>query len=144
MFSTEPRNRADLADFKNSGVFEGTGTGLAKGKAQLTKDIEGHGGKVVGAVSGKVSHLLIGKEVGTSKLMKAREKKIKVVNVEGLHALMRGEEAEDAEAPSLSAGRSGNGLALRLTMEERETLMGTKRLTDTSTDAPPAKKLRAE
>ena len=129
--------------FVLSGIFDGTGTGLAKGKAQLTKDIEAHGGKVVGAVSGKVTHLLIGREVGASKLTKARERDIKIINVEGLHALMRGEEAPDGVVESLSAGHSGNGLALRLTMEERETLMGTKRLTGPS-DEPEAKRAKTE
>lgn len=44
------------------------------------KLIEEYGGKVAGAISGKTNYLLAGEEAGPSKLAKAKEKNIKIIN----------------------------------------------------------------
>ena len=73
-------------------VLTGTLPRLTRGEAK--EKIEAAGGKVAGSVSKKTSYVVAGEEAG-SKLDKARELKIPVIDEERLLALVRGRDREE-------------------------------------------------
>jgi hypothetical protein len=132
-----------------SGVFEGgLGVGLSAGKDDLREELESFGARVTGSVSKKTSFVVVGAAPGASKLKKARDLGVQVIDEDGLKALLRGEtDLPEAKIEGgLSAGFRGSGLALTMTAEEQAELVGNgnKRLTGPSEEEPEVKKARVE
>ena len=114
-FLQEPHNRALLARLADAGVgqeepveraerstlqgltFVITGT-HASSRKELSTLIERHGGRVAGSVSRSTDFLVAGEAPG-SKLDRARELGVRVIDEPGLHDLM-----ENAPAPDTTAG----------------------------------------
>jgi DNA ligase (NAD+) len=111
-FFTRPANRALVQALKDSGVemtaekkqrstelvgltFVLTGTLPNLTRDDAKQKIEAAGGKVSGSVSKKTSYVVAGEEAG-SKLDKARELKIAVIDEEGLVALLDGKQQPTA------------------------------------------------
>jgi DNA ligase (NAD+) len=106
-FFADPRNRAEVKEMRELGVvweksepaaprgegplsgktFVLTGTleGMTRGEAK--KQIEARGGKVTGTVSKKTHYVVAGADPG-SKLAKARELEVEVLDQPGLEALL--------------------------------------------------------
>jgi BRCT domain type II-containing protein len=102
--------------FVLTGVFPevGGGTGLSLGKDRVTSMIESFGGVVTSAVSGKTNFLLVGAEPGRSKVSKADEKGIPLIDLIALNRLLLGQSTLEATASapppridSFSAGYAG-------------------------------------
>ena len=102
--------------FVLTGVFPevGGGTGLSLGKDRVTSMIESFGGVVTSAVSGKTNFLLVGAEPGRSKVSKADEKGIPLIDLIALNRLLLGQATLEATASapppridSFSAGYAG-------------------------------------
>jgi len=102
--------------FVLTGVFPevGGGTGLSLGKDRVTSMIESFGGVVTSAVSGKTNFLLVGAEPGRSKVSKADEKGIPLIDLIALNRLLLGQATIEATASapppridSFSAGYAG-------------------------------------
>lgn len=111
--------------FVLSGTFVGGGTGLTAGKDDVKAEIGRFGGRVVGSISGKTTHLLVGSEPGASKLQKARIKNLTVIDEAGLKALLCGEDViPDAVIDGLSGGFRGGGMALAMSADEVADLVG--------------------
>ncbi|MFH2049577.1 MAG: NAD-dependent DNA ligase LigA, partial [bacterium] len=77
---------------KSSGILAGktfviTGT-LSQSRGHFKKEIEQHGGKVVGSVSKKTDYLLCGEDAG-SKLDKARSLKIEIIDETQFYDLLK-------------------------------------------------------
>jgi len=108
--------------FVLSGVFDDAALGLSAGKGDVKAKILALGGSVVGSLSKKVTALLVGSEPGAAKLAKAHDIGIRVLDVEGLRALIRGEEVRAAQIDKLSAGFGGKAVARRLTDKAKEAL----------------------
>ena len=132
-----------------SGTFEGgLGVGLSAGKDDLREELESFGARVTGSVSKKTHILVVGAAPGASKVKKARDLGVQVIDEDGLKALLRGEtDLPEAKIEGgLSAGFRGSGLALTMTAEEQAELVGNgnKRLTGPSEEEPEVKKARVE
>lgn len=104
--------------FVLTGVFPeiGGGKGLNLGKDKCKGMIESFGGRVTSAVSGKTNYLVVGKDPGASKVSKAMERSIPLIDVKALQDLMLGKmHTLDAASPpritGFSAGYGGNGHA---------------------------------
>jgi DNA ligase (NAD+) len=69
-------------------VFVLTGTLAGLTRQEATEMIESRGGKVTGSVSGQTDYVVAGAEAG-SKLEKARQLGIAVVDEEGLRRILR-------------------------------------------------------
>jgi DNA ligase (NAD+) len=69
-----------------------TGTLATLTREQATERIEAAGGSVIGSISRKTSYLLAGADAG-SKLAKAQELGVAVIDEDGLQALLEGREA---------------------------------------------------
>ena len=102
--------------FVLTGVFPevGGGTGLSLGKDRVTSMIESFGGVVTSGVSGKTNFLLVGAEPGRSKVSKADEKGIPLIDLIALNRLLLGQATIEATASapppridSFSAGYAG-------------------------------------
>ena len=108
-FFAEPHNRDVIATLRTAGVHWAEGplaraaSGCLAGKTlvltgtlpTLTRDeakalIEGAGGKVAGSVSARTDYVVAGEEAGT-KLVKARELNVRVIDEDGLRQLLAGE-----------------------------------------------------
>lgn len=104
-FLTEPRNRAVIDALRGAGVhwpqsesvsetalsgltFVVTGTIEGMSRDDVTSLIEGHGGRVAASVSRKTDYLVAGSDAGT-KLEKARDLNIQVIDFKELQKLMR-------------------------------------------------------
>ncbi len=96
--------------FVISGIWPdlGGGAGLKIGKERVRARIKQFGGKVTLTISGVTDVLIIGEKLGPKKLIKALEKKVKVIDIDILNHLIWGEltlnevwtlTAPDAEAP---------------------------------------------
>ena len=102
--------------FVLSGVFDvaGSAGGFKRGKDGVQAYIETHGGRVTGSVSKKTDFLVTGHAGGLAKMQHAAALGVRVVDLEGLGCLVRGEAPADAKITSLSAGFGGSGLAKRI------------------------------
>ena len=80
----------------------GGGSGLEVGKQRLKARIEQFGGRVTGAISGVTNVLVIGESPGPKKMVEALEKGVKVIDMEILNHMIRGELSLD-EITSLRA-----------------------------------------
>lgn len=110
---------ADILNGKRfvlTGVFPevGGGTGLSLGKDRVTSMIESFGGVVTSAVSGKTNFLLVGADPGRSKVSKADDKGIPLIDLIALNRLLLGQATLEATATapppridSFSAGYAG-------------------------------------
>ena len=102
--------------FVLTGVFPevGGGTGLVLGKDRTKAMIESFGGRVTSSVSGKTDFLVVGQEPGASKVSKAEERNLPLIDLLSLHRLLMGQQTIEAAAsappPSItnfSAGYAG-------------------------------------
>jgi BRCT domain type II-containing protein len=102
--------------FLATGVFPevGGGTGLALGKDRTKAMIESFGGRVTSSVSGKTNFLVVGQEPGASKVSKAEERNLPLIDLLSLHRLLMGQQTIEAAASapppritSFSAGYAG-------------------------------------
>ena len=105
--------------FVLTGVFPevGGGSGLNLGKDRMTQIIESFGGKVTGSVSGKTNYVVIGRSPGASKVGKAHQRGLPLLDILSLERLIYGrtqlEQIADEPPPrieSFSSGYGGNGL----------------------------------
>jgi len=105
--------------FVLTGVFPevGGGSGLSLGKDRMTQMIESFGGKVTGSVSGKTDYLIVGREPGASKVGKANQRGLPLLDILSLERLLYGRTQFDQlanEPPprieGFSKGYGGNGL----------------------------------
>lgn len=71
--------------FVVSGVFQGFS------REQIKADIENHGGKVSGSVSGKTSYLLAGENMGPEKLKKAEKLGVKIITEQEYQEMLKGQ-----------------------------------------------------
>ncbi|MGY2892127.1 NAD-dependent DNA ligase LigA [Deinococcus sp. UYEF24] len=121
---TDPRTVTLLSQLKAAGLdpqqgqeargellsglnFVITGT-LSRPRDEIKAQIEGQGGRVTGSVTGKTSYLVAGQEAG-SKLTRAEELGVKVLDEPGLDALIEARRAL-AEEPVDQADVSGGEL----------------------------------
>lgn len=76
--------------FVLTGVFPeiGGGTGLNLGKDKMKALISSFGGKVTSSISGKTDVLVVGKTPGYSKVSKARERGIRLMNIEEVRSIV--------------------------------------------------------
>ena len=77
---------------------------MRKGKDAAASLIKAMGGKVASAMSGKTTHLLVGRLPGESKVAAARERGLPLVSWEGLCAFSRGGEMCETEVSEFSRG----------------------------------------
>ena len=112
--------------FVLTGTFPdvGGGSGLKKGKGGVTDFIEQCGGAVKSAVSKKTSYLVASTDdAGASKVGKATELGVPVIDFDGVLALARGgEDVKPAEITGFSNGFGGNSVAARLDVGELDAL----------------------
>jgi len=94
---------APLGDQLAGKTFVITGTLPTLSREQAAALIAAHGGKVTGGVTKKTSYLLAGADPGGSKISKAQEVGVPVLDEEGLRALIGPEVAADAPAAEASA-----------------------------------------
>lgn len=99
-----------------SGLFDlpGAQSGLAKGKDQVETIIAKAGGRVTGSLSGKTTHLLIGRLPGGSKISKAETLGVKVIALPEFLKLLHGANDKDIEAVSTNVPRSKGFGGVRL------------------------------
>jgi len=149
-----PKDSMAGQTFVLTGLFPeiGGGVGLSQGKDRAKKMIQSFGGKVAAAVSGKTDVLVVGKEPGMSKVLKARKSpKISMVSLHDLKLGLERGNLEDGKAKpmmirSFSKGfgqRKGgpNGHALRASKEELAIASGSKR---PALDSKPARVKKGE
>ncbi|MEN9934649.1 MAG: ligase [Chloroflexota bacterium] len=91
--------RVQAGDSLTGKTFVITGTLSSMPRERAEELIKSHGGKVSGSVSKKTSYLLIGAEPGGTKLTKAQEVGVPLLDEAGLLALL-GEDAQRADAPA--------------------------------------------
>lgn len=119
-------NEKKKMSFVLTGTFPdvGGGSGLKKGKGGVTDFIEQCGGEVKSAVSKKTSYLVASTDdAGASKVGKATELGVPVIDFDGVLALARGDEdVKPAEITGFSNGFGGNSLAARLDVGELDAL----------------------
>ena len=86
-----------------TGIFPelGGGRGLAVGKDKVTEMIKNFGGRVTSAVSGKTDILLVGKEPGMSKVLKARDRGITLITLHDMKGVLEGGPELLAQAPKV-------------------------------------------
>jgi DNA ligase (NAD+) len=94
---------APLGDQLAGKTFVITGTLPTLSREQAAALIAAHGGKVTGSVTKKTSYLVAGADPGGSKISKAQEVGVPVLDEEGLRALIGPEVAADAPAVEASA-----------------------------------------
>jgi DNA ligase (NAD+) len=94
---------APLGDQLAGKTFVFTGTLPTLSREQAAALIAAHGGKVTGSVTKKTSYLVAGADPGGSKISKAQEVGVPVLDEEGLRALIGPEVAADAPAVEASA-----------------------------------------
>ena len=70
-------------------TFVLTGTGDSMGRDETKQLIERYGGKVTSAVSGTTGYLVVGDDSGESKIAKAKEKKVKMINEDELFEIIK-------------------------------------------------------
>lgn len=95
----------------------GGGTGLNAGKDRMKEMIESFGGKVTGSVSGKTDYLIVGRDPGASKVGKAHQRGLPLMNILQLQHLLIGqtrlEDVATQPPPRItnySSGYGNNGL----------------------------------
>jgi BRCT domain type II-containing protein len=90
--------------FVLTGLFPelGGGLGLDMGKDRAKALIESFGGRVTSAVSGTTTHLLVGREPGASKVGKAQDRGLPLLDLKGLKDTLDGAIATLAAAPAPS------------------------------------------
>ncbi|KAL7518672.1 hypothetical protein ACHAWX_003482 [Stephanocyclus meneghinianus] len=108
--------------FVLTGIFPevGGGSGLTLGKDRMTQMIESFGGRVTSAVSGATDYVVVGREPGASKVGKAHQRGLPLLDILSLQRLLLGHaqlENIANELPprieSFSSGYGGNGLLTR-------------------------------
>eukprot|EP00804_Cyclotella_cryptica_P018531 CCRYP_004336-RA/>CCRYP_004336-RA protein AED:0.25 eAED:0.25 QI:65/1/1/1/0.75/0.8/5/136/650 len=108
--------------FVLTGIFPevGGGSGLTLGKDRVTQMIESFSGRVTSAVSGATDYLVVGREPGASKVGKAHQRGLPLLDILTLQRLILGQaqlENIANEPPprieSFSSGYGGNGLLTR-------------------------------
>ena len=57
-------------------------------RADIKRMIEDNGGKMVSSISGNLSYLVVGENMGPSKLEKANKLGVKMINLEELYTLI--------------------------------------------------------
>ncbi|RUS23369.1 hypothetical protein BC937DRAFT_93313 [Endogone sp. FLAS-F59071] len=89
-------------------VFTGEMESISRDEAQDL--VKRYGGKVTTAVSGRTSYLVVGRDVGESKLKKAKEVKTTIVDEDGFFDLIRTSKEKSDDYASASATK-GKGKA---------------------------------
>lgn len=107
-----------------TGIFPevGGGAGLDMGKDKVKAMCQSFGARVTGAVSGKTTLLLVGKEPGMSKVKKAQTRKIPTADIHSIRNMLMDqvalEEVPPANISSFSAGyQRADRLALQNSSE---------------------------
>ena len=105
--------------FVLTGVFPevGGGSGLNQGKDRMKEMIASFGGTVTGSVSGKTDYVVIGRSPGASKVGKAHQRGLPLLDILSLERIIYGrtqlEQIANEPPPrieSFSSGYGGNGL----------------------------------
>ena len=78
-------------------TFVATGDGDSLGREELKSLIQRYGGKFTTSVSGKTSYVVVGEEPGQSKLNKAKEKGVKLVDEDFVLELIRSKPAKKSK-----------------------------------------------
>jgi curved DNA-binding protein CbpA len=118
-------NSLEGKSFVLTGTFPtGGGLGLAAGKDGLKNMIELAGGSVKSSVSKKTDFLVASTtDAGASKVSKATSLGVKVIDLDALVELLRGEtEVANAEIKGFSRGFGSNGRALTMSGEKLQEL----------------------
>jgi BRCT domain type II-containing protein len=107
-----------------TGIFPevGGGAGLSLGKDKAKALCQQFGARVTSSISGKTSLLLVGKEPGMSKVSKAHNRRIPLIDLNQLvTTVLKGIKAiEDVDEPVIgqfSSGYNNTGLALKASEE---------------------------
>lgn len=99
--------------FVLTGVFPevGGGAGLNMGKDKVKQMIEDFGGRVTGSVSGKTDYLVVGKEPGASKVKKAHDRGLPLIDLRTLQSMLLGQtsflEANEKAPPKIESFSAG-------------------------------------
>jgi replication factor C subunit 1 len=78
-------------------TFVATGNGESLGRDEMKNLIQRYGGKLTTSVSGKTSYLIVGDEAGESKIKKAKEKGVKMVDEDFVLELIKSKPAKKSK-----------------------------------------------
>ena len=78
-------------------TFVATGNGESLGRDEMKNLIQRYGGKLTTSVSGKTSYLIVGDEPGESKIKKAKEKGVKMVDEDFVLELIKSKPAKKSK-----------------------------------------------
>jgi len=87
-FAIEEKKTIRLGDALSGKTFVISGVFEAFSREELTALIEGHGGKLLSSISGKLDYLVAGDKMGPSKLAKAEKLRIPILSEKELLKLM--------------------------------------------------------
>jgi hypothetical protein len=117
----DPKGQLSASTVVISGVFDlpdSKAVGLGQGKDKIRQLVAAYGAKITSAVSKRTKYLVVGDAPGAAKVAQANKFGTPVLNLAGLHSVLRGEEPAPVTINGFSTGFRGSGLANRLTNDE--------------------------